>query len=240
MSERENQFPRHFRPDLAVHRGSGSFRRYIINGFNDGYAAKYAGWNNTSTCTNPPNQLPNLTENDIILPSTTAVFSEKLAFAGDFFMDYFNIDDQRNILDQTKHSGQNTNEGGSVVAFVDGSAALFEKPHHHAARCDVVYRSRLPQRRRPALSPPVLTGTADGHRWTRILQWKRREVFFLLRQSSCVGFAPTRNKCHSHSLIRGSSPLRQKSLRQFDGLKVQAAFELVRRLQVQPVFHVRA
>jgi prepilin-type N-terminal cleavage/methylation domain-containing protein len=101
--------------------GDQAWRSYLINGFNDGYAAKYPGWTSTSTCTNPANQLPYLTENDIPLPSATAVFSEKLSFAGDFFMDYFNIDDG-NILDQTKHSGVNTNEGGSVVAFVDGSA----------------------------------------------------------------------------------------------------------------------
>ncbi|MGD1083526.1 MAG: type II secretion system protein [Verrucomicrobiota bacterium] len=98
------------------------YRSYIINGFNDGYAAKYApGWTSTTYCTNPPNQLPFLKENEIPLPSDTAIFSEKLSFAADYFMDYFNIDDG-NILDQTKHSGQNTNLGGSVIAFVDGGA----------------------------------------------------------------------------------------------------------------------
>jgi prepilin-type N-terminal cleavage/methylation domain-containing protein len=101
--------------------GDAAWRSYIINGFNDGYAAKYNGWVSTTSCTNPVNQLPNLRENDINLPSATALFSEKLSFDGDFFMDYFNIDDG-NVLDQTKHSGANTNQGGSVVAFVDGSA----------------------------------------------------------------------------------------------------------------------
>jgi prepilin-type N-terminal cleavage/methylation domain-containing protein len=98
-----------------------TFRSYLMNGFNDGYWAKYPGWISTTSCTNPMNQLPYLTENDVTLPSTTAIFGEKLAFAGDFYMDYFNIDDG-NVLDQTKHSGVNTNQGGSVIAFVDGGA----------------------------------------------------------------------------------------------------------------------
>jgi hypothetical protein len=93
-----------------------------MNGFNDGYSVKYGGWTTTRSCTDPANQLPYLSEKDVPLPSDTAIFGEKLATASDFFMDYFNIDDG-NILDQTKHSsGQNTNAGGSVVAFVDGSA----------------------------------------------------------------------------------------------------------------------
>jgi len=33
------------------------YRSYIINGFNDGYWAKYAGWTNTYTCTNPVNKI---------------------------------------------------------------------------------------------------------------------------------------------------------------------------------------
>ena len=98
-----------------------AFRSYLINGFNDGYAAKYPGWVSTGSCTNPGNQMPYLTDRDIPLPSDTAIFSEKLPFMGDFFMDNYNIDDG-NVLDQTKHSGKDTNQGGSVVAYVDGAA----------------------------------------------------------------------------------------------------------------------
>jgi len=90
-------------------------RTYFINGFNDGYAAKYgANWQT--------NAFPFMRESDIILPSDTVIFSEKLYAAPDFYMDYFNIDDALR-LDQAKHSRclSNTNLGGSVYAFVDGS-----------------------------------------------------------------------------------------------------------------------
>jgi hypothetical protein len=53
------------------------------------------------------------------------VFSEKLAADGDYFMDFFEIDDGLK-LDQTKHSSSvlNTNVGVSVYAFIDGSTRV--------------------------------------------------------------------------------------------------------------------
>ncbi len=91
-------------------------RSYFINGFNDGYAAKYGAWQTNGV------PLPFLAETDVQQPSDTAIFGEKLYGAGDFFMDYFDIDDGLR-LDQAKHSRclSNTNLGGSVYAFVDGS-----------------------------------------------------------------------------------------------------------------------
>ena len=96
-------------------------RSYFINGFNDGYNAKYGAWQPASV------PLPFLKENDVTLPSDTVIFGEKLYGAGDFFMDYFDIDDGLK-LDQNKHcrSVSNTNAGGSVYAFVDGSARFLK------------------------------------------------------------------------------------------------------------------
>jgi len=90
-------------------------RTYFINGFNDGYTDKYGvNW--------LTNANPFMKESDIVLPSDTVIFGEKLYVAQDFYMDYFEMDDGLR-LDQAKHSKclSNTNLGGSVYAFVDGS-----------------------------------------------------------------------------------------------------------------------
>jgi prepilin-type N-terminal cleavage/methylation domain-containing protein len=98
-----------FPPDAAA-------RSYLINGFNDGYAAKYGnpGWSAVPE--------PFLTENEVPEPSQTVMFGEKLSFAGDFFMDYFDLDDGLR-LDQNKHAHStiSTNLGGSINGFADGS-----------------------------------------------------------------------------------------------------------------------
>ena len=95
-------------------------RSYFINGFNDGYAQKYgANWRT--------NGFPFMRDINITLPAATVIFSEKLYGAGDFYMDYFDIDDGLK-LDQTKHSAcqSNTNLGGSVFVFVDGSTRFLK------------------------------------------------------------------------------------------------------------------
>jgi prepilin-type N-terminal cleavage/methylation domain-containing protein len=99
----------------------GAYRSYFMNGFNDGYAAKYGSWQN------PAVPWPSLQEKDVPQPSDTVVFSEKLAADGDFFMDFFEIDDGLK-LDQTKHSSSpiNTNVGVAVYAFIDGSARVLQ------------------------------------------------------------------------------------------------------------------
>ena len=93
-------------------------RSYLINGFNDGYWAKYN--NDLNAYRNQHD--PFLDENEVPLPSQTVLFGEKLSSAGDFYMDYFDWDDGLK-LDQDKHgrSMLSTNFGGSVNGFVDGS-----------------------------------------------------------------------------------------------------------------------
>jgi hypothetical protein len=93
-------------------------RTYLINGFNDGYAAKYGDTNAFQDVANPF-----LSEKDIPLPSQTVLFGEKLYSAGDFYMDYFEFDDGM-VVDQAKHdhSLTSTNIGGSNNGFIDGSA----------------------------------------------------------------------------------------------------------------------
>ncbi len=105
-----SQYP----PDAAA-------RSYLINGFNDGYASKYGnpGWSSVPE--------PFLTENDITEPSLTVIFGEKLSYAGDFFMDYFDLDDGLR-LDQNKHAHStiSTNLGGSINSFADGSTQFMK------------------------------------------------------------------------------------------------------------------
>lgn len=102
-----NQFPADCAP-----------RSYLINGFNDGLAAKY---NDTNAYRDVPS--PFLSEKDIPEPSDTVLFGEKLYYWGDFYMDYYDVDDGIKV-DQEKHnhSNINTNSGGSVYGMADGSA----------------------------------------------------------------------------------------------------------------------
>jgi prepilin-type N-terminal cleavage/methylation domain-containing protein/prepilin-type processing-associated H-X9-DG protein len=94
----------------------GAPRSYIINGFNESFAVKYGdNWQ-----TDEPN--PFLKETDIHLPSETIILGEKLANSKHYFMDWVDIDDDKQV-DQAKHDG-NPNDpkaGGSNCAMVDGS-----------------------------------------------------------------------------------------------------------------------
>ncbi|MGD0812357.1 MAG: DUF1559 domain-containing protein [Verrucomicrobiota bacterium] len=93
-------------------------RSYLINGFNDGYAAKYGDTNAYADVCNPF-----LTENEIPLPSQTVLFGEKVYSSTDFYMDYFENDDAYKV-DQVKHDhsvNTSTNLGGSNNGFIDGS-----------------------------------------------------------------------------------------------------------------------
>jgi prepilin-type N-terminal cleavage/methylation domain-containing protein len=104
-----------YRPDTAP-------RSYIINGFNDGYVAKYGDKNFEADV-----PWPTLTDSSIPQPSQTILFGEKLSFAADYYMDYFQLDDGLK-LDQNKHghSSINTNWGGSINGFADASARLLK------------------------------------------------------------------------------------------------------------------
>jgi len=107
---------------LSQYPADASARSYLINGFNDGYAAKY---NDPNAINDVPE--PFLSENDIPLASQTVMFGEKLSYAYDFFMDYFQLDDGLK-LDQNKHahSMMSTNIGGSINGFVDGSTQFMK------------------------------------------------------------------------------------------------------------------
>jgi prepilin-type N-terminal cleavage/methylation domain-containing protein len=100
-------------------------RTYIINGYNDGYWQKYNDPNAYQDMVYP--SMPFLSENDILLPSATILFGEKLTYAPDFFMDYFAYDDGLK-LDQDKHNHSivSTNIGGSVNGFIDGSVQFLK------------------------------------------------------------------------------------------------------------------
>jgi len=95
-------------------------RTYFLNGFNDAYYDIYgASYQAMEALTNGA---PTLRESAIIQPAATIIFGEKIYSAGDFYMDYNETDDVLK-LDQSKHSAcqVNTNLGGSVYAFADGS-----------------------------------------------------------------------------------------------------------------------
>jgi prepilin-type N-terminal cleavage/methylation domain-containing protein len=100
-------------------------RTYFINGFNDAYydmyGLNYVGMEGTLT------NAPSLHETAVTLPSATVIFGEKLYTAMDYYMDYFELDDGLK-LDQDKHSAcqANTNMGGAVYAFVDGSTTYLK------------------------------------------------------------------------------------------------------------------
>jgi prepilin-type N-terminal cleavage/methylation domain-containing protein len=112
-----NSFPQTYGTDTNDYPADTASRSYLINGFNDGYAAKYDTNNAYSEICNPF-----LSEKDILLPSQTVLFGEKLYSAKDFFMDYFDFDDGLKV-DQAKHdhSVTSTNIGGSNNGFIDGS-----------------------------------------------------------------------------------------------------------------------
>ncbi len=78
--------------------------------------------NNTANPNTP--RFPGVMESAIQEPSETILFGEKEGTDkvnhGHFWMDYNRYDDF--ILDQSRHGGNTRNGGGSVFAFVDGSA----------------------------------------------------------------------------------------------------------------------
>ncbi len=131
----------------GTHMADKAHRSYIFNGFNDyatllGYAAvttpafkdtptisaSSAGESLTPNQNNSNNpNTPRFTgvmESAIQEPSETILFGEKEGTDkvnhGHFWMDYNRYDDF--ILDQSRHGGNSRNGGGSVFAFVDGSA----------------------------------------------------------------------------------------------------------------------
>lgn len=94
----------------------GAPRSYIINGFNRSYARKYGeDWGNTVTN-------PCLKETDIHLPSDTIILGEKLAKSEHYFMDWDNLDDDKQVEDNKHgHNDADPTAGGANYAMVDGS-----------------------------------------------------------------------------------------------------------------------
>lgn len=101
-------------------------RSYIINGWNDYFAANAAAWQDykdgSSTLTVP--------ESAIKEPTDTVIFGEKDYDSRHYYMDYEFYDDLLQ-LDQSKHvsgiKGANGNGGGgSNHAFVDGSVRFLK------------------------------------------------------------------------------------------------------------------
>jgi prepilin-type N-terminal cleavage/methylation domain-containing protein/prepilin-type processing-associated H-X9-DG protein len=103
-------------------------RSYIINGWNDfmktslSAAEMDAYMNGTS--------LLSIRENQILFPSETVVFGEKLNSSPHYYMDLLEAESNGTVgndlfqLDRSRHGGtgaKNSGSGGSNYAFVDGS-----------------------------------------------------------------------------------------------------------------------
>ena len=85
-------------------------RSYIMNGFNDYYKG-------------PPPGGSQLSENVVAEPSETVVFGEKENTSEHYWMDYYAIDDEKE-LEQSRHltGGVKSQGGGSNYTFADGSS----------------------------------------------------------------------------------------------------------------------
>jgi prepilin-type N-terminal cleavage/methylation domain-containing protein len=90
-----------------------AWRSYIINGWND-----YFGGSD-------PN--PGIQENVIKEPSNTIVFGEKERDSGHFYMDYYQLDDARQLDEKKHNSGNNAPySGGSDYGFADGGVRFLK------------------------------------------------------------------------------------------------------------------
>jgi prepilin-type N-terminal cleavage/methylation domain-containing protein/prepilin-type processing-associated H-X9-DG protein len=101
-------------------------RSYIINAFNDYFAADPSQW--AAYEAKAENLI--VRENVVTAPSDTIVFGEKDYRSVNYYMDYEFYDDMAQ-LDQSKHSSGRKDErgnggGGSNYAFVDGSARFLK------------------------------------------------------------------------------------------------------------------
>jgi len=104
-----------------INEADGAPRSYIINAFNDYFAADPVRW--AAYEAKADNLI--VRENVITAPSETIVFGEKDYRSVNYYMDYEFYDDMLQ-LDQSKHASrpkdaQGDGGGGSNYAFVDGS-----------------------------------------------------------------------------------------------------------------------
>lgn len=101
-------------------------RSYIINGWNDFFAAQVGSWDNYRSGLSSLS----LKENNIAEPSQTIAFGEKDYDSPHYYMDYEFYDDLLQ-LDQSKHmtvrkDARGNGGGGSNYTFVDGSTRLLK------------------------------------------------------------------------------------------------------------------
>ncbi len=99
-------------------------RSYIYNSWNDFYLQQFnnmSGWREVAKT----NEL-SITEGEILEPSETAVFGEKLPTSGHWYFDYETYEDITQ-LDQSRHStGGRKDGGGSNYVFADGSVRFLK------------------------------------------------------------------------------------------------------------------
>ncbi len=109
-------------------------RSYLLNGFNDYYAAKFSiapgNWPALSDAI--VSNSASIRETSIMNASETIVLGEKKSGAGDYFMDIFENggNDTTGIAEQSRHGGRgdDSNTGGSNYTLADGSARFIRFP----------------------------------------------------------------------------------------------------------------
>lgn len=100
-------------------------RSYILNGFNDYFAATTTNWTFDQMV---GTMMP---EAGIKNPSETILFSEKLNESQHYYMDFLEIDPNTltgndfDQLEQGRHSASGKESGGSNYAFADGSTRYY-------------------------------------------------------------------------------------------------------------------
>jgi len=98
-------------------------RSFIYNSWNDFFYEHYnkaANWRKLVT------EDFSIKESDIPNPSDTVVFAEKSTGVKHWYLDYEYSEDINDILDQSRHSNNGKNTGGSNYTFADGSARFLK------------------------------------------------------------------------------------------------------------------
>jgi len=99
-------------------------RSYIYNSWNDFFFEHYkqnANWRQLAR-----SDEFSISENDIPEPSDTIVFAEKGTGVTHWYLDYDYYEDLSGILEQSRHSANAKNSGGSNYTFADGSARFLK------------------------------------------------------------------------------------------------------------------
>ena len=126
--------PKTLETDTNNYPADSAPRSYLLNGFNDYYAAKLAippgNWNVLAQAIAASASA--IRDTEISHPSDTISFGEKKSEAPDYFMDIFENggNDTTGIAEQSRHDsrGDSTATGGSNYTFTDGSARYLKFP----------------------------------------------------------------------------------------------------------------